>query len=194
MRGIERIKIDSSWNDWRIKMSKDLSPTSSMLYRKIFDLLDGEEDITCSKKDAISRYDWKEGIDVLLHFTNGTKATLQEKFLDWKDDTCTFEEVKTDGTPGVWYYCTAQYYFVGYARRYKEEHILQFQSYIMVDLPGLHRADLSKKLPWYRNQNRNDGRKATFRYLYFKDVPEDVVISIYPSNKSQVKIYQPGLF
>jgi hypothetical protein len=179
MAGIVRIKIKSDWHDWRTQMSEDLAPAASLIYRNIFTLADGDETIECTKEEAQSRYDWKEGIDVLLHFTDGTKATLQEKFLDWCEDTATFEEQKTSGAPGAWYYCTAQYYFVGYTRRYKKERLLQFQTFMMLDLPALHREDHKNELPWEFNQNHYDGRHSTFRFLRFSYVPASCIIDSY---------------
>ena len=181
MAGIERIQIDSDWcrsNDWRLNMSKDLALSADNLYRRIFqgfnmDILPDIDIIACTKQEAIARYDWKEGIDVILHFKNGTKATLQEKFLDYPYSTCTFEEKKHSGVPGAWYYCTAQYYFVGYARNYKQHHELSFQDWILIDLPLLHRLDAVKKLNWHMNRNKRDGRGATFRYIYFKDLLQE---------------------
>jgi len=195
MAGIERIKIKSSWNDWRTKMAEDLSPAASALYHSIFQLLPDNSAIICTKEEAQSRYDWQEGIDVILHFADGTKATLQEKFLDFTQDTITFEEIKTSGEKGAWYYCTAQYYFVGYARKYKTDGLLQFQSYVLIDLPGLHREDHKSVLRWYKNVNKNDGRASTFRYLYFRDIPESVTVDMFPAKLPKDKTSnQPDLF
>lgn len=185
MKGIVRIDIKSRWGGWRVKKARARWPVANTLYRREFarlgmPLLPGEEIIECSKEEVISRYDWQEGIDVLLHFIDGTKATMQEKFLffDWEKarypgPTATFEESKTGGESGAWYYCTAQYYFVGYDR--KEE--LSFQEWVLLDLPGLHRADASLSLPWKFNQNDRDRRRAIFRYLFFQELPISVVIA-----------------
>jgi len=194
MAGIERIQINSAWHDWRTLMAQELAPAADNLYRQIFaeiglELLPESSMIECTKEEAISRYDWQEGIDVLLHFKRGDKATLQEKFLTYRDSTITFEERKTSGAPGAWYYCTAQYYFTGYAREYLEpwksnqparrrtNPTLSFQDWILVDLPALHRADAQGQCRWSFRENARDGRRASFRYLYFFQVPERAVVS-----------------
>ena len=184
MSGIVRIHIESDWQDWRTKMSRDLEVTSDAVLRKIFSdigmpLLPGTDIIECTKDEAMSRYDWTEGIDTLLYFDNGTKATMQEKYLDYKYSTATFEERKTSGAPGAWYYCTAQYYFVAYARKYKTHNDLTFQDWVMLDFPGLHRLDQTTELMWFNNENGRDGRRSSFRYLYFDKIPESVVVSRY---------------
>ena len=182
MAGIVRINIQSDWNSWRIKMSRDLAPTADKLYRNIFNginmpLRSGNDSITCTKFEAMSRYDWEEGIDCILYFENGTKATMQEKYLTYHNSTITFEENKTSGVPGAWYYCTAQYYFVGYARNYKLNNVFDFQDWILVDLPAIHRKDAAYELPWKFNRNNKDGSRATFRYLNFGDVPDDCIVA-----------------
>lgn len=182
MPGIVRIHIESDWKDWRTRMNRDLEPAADELHRNTFleigmPLQDGLDIVKCTKKEAEARYDWKEGIDCLLYFKDGTKATMQEKYLDYWMSTATFEETKTNGDPGVWYYCTAQYYFVGYARKYKKHNVRAFQDWIYIDYPGIHRLDKTTDLNWRFNTNKNDGRGARFRYLYFDDVPESVVIA-----------------
>lgn len=183
MAGIERIRILSDWQDWRTRMAEELSPTADSIYRRTFlglnlPLDHGIETIECTKEEARSRYDWQEGIDVLLHFQQGGKATLQEKFLTYERSTVTFEERKSSGAPGAWYYCTAQYYFVGYARQYRgEERLLEFQDWILIDLAALRRADGQGQLPWEFNENRHDGRRAQFRYVYFAQVPQSCLVA-----------------
>ena len=183
MAGIVRIAIQSkNKKDWRFIMARELAPMADNLYRTIFNklnmpLIEGSEDIECTIDEAKARYDWEEGIDCLLYFTNGVKATLQEKYLTYWKSTATFEESKNSGKPGAWYYCTAQYYFVGYARKYLHEKVLAFQDWIMIDLPNIHRKDATKNLNWQYNKNKKDGRRSPFRYLNFKDVPTDCIVA-----------------
>lgn len=194
MAGITRIKIVSDWHDWRTQMAEDLAPTADGIYRAAFaaikmPIAPGVEDVACTKEEAKSRYDWCEGIDVILTFERGGKATLQEKFLDYDKNTVTFEEYKTSGAPGAWYYCTAQYYYVGYARRYKREHVLEFQAWILLNLPQLRLLDAQGLVRWgepqYNTQdnplgirrNGHDGRGASFRYVYFPLIPSECVIA-----------------
>lgn len=205
MSGIVRIHIESEWNDRRTRMSRDLEPTADEVYRKSFENLSmplekDAELVTCTKDEAMARYDWKEGIDCLLYFKNGTKATLQEKFLDWVKSTATFEERKVSGQLGAWYYCTAQYYFVAYARLYKNDKNLSFQDWIMIDLPGLHRKDAAIKLPWKFQPPEDPTRGGPFRFLYFDQLPKEVIVDRYkcppfemtPSNPNVINWPRPG--
>jgi hypothetical protein len=189
MAGITRIKIESSWHDWRTVLSDLHSSVADKIYRTTFDnismpISEGREDVICTKDEAISRYDWKEGIDVILNFQSGGKATLQEKFLTFKNSTATFEIAKTSGAPGAWYYCTAQYHFWGYTRNYWDWQnrvvmdipVIGFQDWMLCDLPAIHRADATGRISWLQDQNGRDGRRATFKYVHFDNMPADCVI------------------
>jgi hypothetical protein len=151
MNGIERIHIKSTWRDAYTEISKNCEPAANALYPAIFAgigmplINDGVTTVECTKQEAVSRYDWKEGIDTILHFANGTKATMQEKFLTYHISTMTFETEKTSGEPGAWFYCTAQYYFIGYAKQYKAGNH-NFQDWMLIDLPMLHRIDATTEL------------------------------------------------
>jgi hypothetical protein len=185
MPGITRINIISTWNDWRVRLAADHSIVANKIYREIFNLDDGDENIKCTKDEATARYDWKEGIDVILTTVNKTRMTLQEKFLTFNKNTATFEEKKTSGEDGAWYYCTAQYYFVGYTRKYWnykerklcENPVIDFQNYILIDLAALHREDEKNILKWNHNKNKYDGRGSTFRFIYFNDIPVPAIIT-----------------
>lgn len=184
MSGITRIKIVSSWYDWRVKLAEDHAIAANKIYRAAFTLADGDETVNVTKDEALARYDWKEGIDVILTSASGTRMTLQEKYLTYDESTVTFEETKTNGAAGAWYYCTSQYYFVGYTRHYwdwKKRSILNnpvidFQDYMLIDLPAVHRMDEAGCITWNYNQNGKDGRRSTFRYVYFNDIPQNCVI------------------
>jgi len=184
MSGIVRIKIQSTWSDWRTQLADADEDIANKIYQKPFRLADGYQKIAVTKSEAMARYDWKEGIDVILTTVSGTRMTLQEKFLTFKDSTITFEEKKTSVAPGAWYYCTAQYYFVGYTRRYwdyKERRVLpnpviDFQDYILVDLAALHRADENGEIAWEFNTNDKDNRRSSFRFIDFKKIPPGCVI------------------
>jgi len=124
----------------------------------------------------MARYDWQEGIDVIFNHLSGVRSTCQEKFLTFHRSTITYEEQKTNGDPGAWYYCTAQYYFVGYTRRWLTERLAEFQDYMMIDNPAIHRMDAQDLSEWQFNQNGRDRRRSTFRYMEFDKVPEGCVI------------------
>lgn len=200
MAGITRIRIGGADSlGWRGEMAKGpLCQVADNIYRRVFadigmPLAPGCEEIKCSKGEAAARYDWKEGIDVIFETELGARATGQEKFLTFHKSTVTFEERKTSGKPGAWYYCTAQYYFVGYAREWiawtrrngkwvkaptaewPKKPI--FQDWILVDNPAIHRADARGDIHWYYRQNGRDGRRATFRYVYFDEIPLDCIIA-----------------
>jgi len=185
MAGIERIQIISEWNDWRIKMSRELAPAAdTILFQSWADLemplKPGVEIVRCTKADAVSRYDWREGVDCILHFADGTKATMQEKYLTFAVSTATFEERKEPHTrPGAWYTCTAQYYWVGYARKYKDNEppVCEFQDWILIDFPQLQRLSKTTELPWRHRQNQRDGCLNVFRFLNFDEIPPAVVVA-----------------
>jgi hypothetical protein len=189
MLGITRICIKSNWHDWRTDMAEVLSPAADNIYRTAFrkigmELEEGTGSIAVTGEEAAARYDWKEGIDVILQSVSGARMTMQEKFLTYYEDTATFEERKTSGAPGAWYYCTAQYYFVGYARHYWDykkrkivEHpLIDFQSGVLLDFPALKRCDAAGMINWKYNENVYDGRHSSFRYVNFDDIPTSCII------------------
>ena len=193
MSGITRIKIQSNWKDWRTDMADELAPAADTIYREAFGSIgmpisEGVDYVNVTKDEAMARYDWKEGIDVILQFTAGSKATLQEKYLTYWESTATFEERKTSGAPGAWYYCTAQYYFVGYAWKYWDyksrevypHAIKEFQDGILLDLAATHRSDSAGEIDWLFNGNQHDGRRASFRYVNFNNIPSSCIIARYP--------------
>jgi hypothetical protein len=119
--------------------------------------------------------DARQGIDVILFTNDGEPLTVQEKFLDYPRHTLTIEDMKGSGEPGGWYYTTARYYFVGYVDKYRK--VPGFSEYILVDLEELREADKRGEIQWEFNQNQNDGRRATFRFIDFDDVPASAVVS-----------------
>jgi hypothetical protein len=184
MGGIERIKIvgEKEWaGDYQAK-SEAMMEAAGKLYPAMFaacgmPLIDCETKIVeCTKDDVKSRYDWQEGVDVILHFKDGTRGTLQEKFLFYHVSTVTFETEKTSGAPGAWYYTTAQYYFFGYNKLY-DVGGRTFTDWMLVDFPRLQRIDKRGGLPWVKRQNARFGRAAKFMYILFSQVPQDCVIA-----------------
>lgn len=184
--GIERINIigglgyapDSGESDTRAEKSRKRWPLANRLYRKVFadlemPLLPGEVTVDCTKAQVKARYDWREGIDVLLYFESGSKTTLQEKFLYTSFHTATFEDKKDNGSPGQWYTCTAQYYFVSYDERPP----IGFEEWRLLDLPELHRLDAQGKIPWGFRQNLKPGRRNWFRFVKFSAIPDSAVIA-----------------
>jgi len=181
MAGIERIHIQSDWGnrEIRCKESQDLEPTANEIYRNVFanismPLEEGEVVHECTKDDAISKYDWKDGIDLLLHTKTGHTLTVQEKLLKKKYHTATFTEQQGD-KPGNWYTSVAHYWFVGYAYKYP---VISFDRWILIDLPCLKRLDHQQSLNWVIKSNNEPGYKhISFRYIEFGDIPSAAVIA-----------------
>lgn len=164
--GITRIHIISNWGNGnkRVQMSLDLEHTADQIYYDVFNSIgmqldEGCEYIECSKEDAIARYDYQEGIDCILHFHNGHKATVQEKLLEYWESTATFTEHQKNNVPGNWYTCTAQYWLTAYARNYTASGgvDLRFRDWMLIDLPALHRLDAIGNLPWHFKDNNKPG-------------------------------------
>jgi len=181
MAGIERIHIQSDWGnkEQRCKESQDLEPTADEIYRNLFanismPLEEGEVIHECTKDDAISKYDWKDGIDLLLHTKTGHTLTIQEKLLKKIYSTATFTE-KQGAKPGNWYTSIAHYWFVGYAYNYPD---ISFDQWILIDLPCLKRLDHQLHLNWEFRPNKKPGYEHIwFRYIEFDDIPSDAVIA-----------------
>ena len=62
MSGIIRIKIKSDWHNWRTQLASAHEEIANSIYRSIFPLAEGCENVEVTKSDAMARYDWKEGI------------------------------------------------------------------------------------------------------------------------------------
>jgi hypothetical protein len=173
--GITRIRIESGWKDWRTDMSERYAVAANKIYRHVFDLYRGVRVERVSKESEMGQLDARQGIDVILFTNDGEPLTVQEKFLDYPRHTLTIEDMKGSGEPGGWYYTTARYYFVGYVDKYRK--VPGFSEYILVDLEELREADKRGEIQWEFNQNQNDGRRATFRFIDFDDVPASAVVS-----------------
>ena len=184
--GIDRIHIVSDWKHPYLDKAKNLEPGADEIYRMMWGVVnmpltdDTVNYIDCSKEDAQARYDWSEGIDIIFHHKNGTRSTGQEKLLDYWEDTLTFETEKgKTGKPGAWYYCTSQYWFVGYATDYAGGDY-SLRSGMMVDFPCLKRLDAIGKLDWWYDKNGDLGSRNKFKYLRFRDVPPECIVWRYP--------------
>jgi hypothetical protein len=173
--GITRIKIQSGWKDWRTDMSERYAVAANKIYRKVFDLTPGVKIEKVSRESELGQMDAKQGIDLILRTEDGECITVQEKYLDYPRHTLTIEEKKGSGDPGGWYYTTAKYYFVGYVDKYRK--VPGFSEYILVDLDELRKADSRGEIQWEWNQNQNDGRRATFRFIDFDKVPASAIVS-----------------
>jgi len=191
--GIIYIMIVDDKTDVRFKLAEACNEFTDPILRKMFvdagmELKSGSACIKCKKEDLKGRYDLVEGIDMLLRFKDDTKGTLQQKTLytDW--NTATFEEMKTSGKPGAWYYCTAQYYFVIYTVESDAELREQLKNgnlkptineAILLNLAEVHKLSMNNKIMWENNINQYEGRRSSFRYTFFKDIPKSCIIAKY---------------
>jgi len=178
MQGIERIKIidkdrKSGKNDsfmTNLHISEQAAPATSSMYRSILPLMDGEIQTAVDKEDIKGRYDYQEGIDIILTLIDGTRLTLQEKVLTRDFRTVTFEERKgSNNALGAWYKCTAQLYF---CCDVNQEY--QIESYCLIDLLRLRLCSVHAMLPWHFNKGENE-----FRYLKYDEIPEECIIKKY---------------
>lgn len=178
MSGITRIQITQETNylKSRVAISRAHEPVLNELYRSIFPTLQsGDEILTVDKQDTKARYDFQEGIDLILTTSDGLRLTVQEKLLTQSFRTVTFEERKGSGAPGGWYYGTSQLYMVAYNIFYPDS--IEVQSWMLMDFAALKVADITQTLPWKHRNNKNDGRTEDFRYLNFQDVPESCIVA-----------------
>ena len=182
MAGIVRISItDVFYEDRRTRLGEIGKPIADQIYRETMKglnipLKENAEEIRCTKKDVMARYDWREGIDVILYCQNGSKFTLQEKFLSPNSfpKTVTIEEFKASGKQGAWFDCTAQWYFVGY---YANHSYREFSDWILVDFPGLRLKKANGELLWFRQEPKDPRRGGPFLCFRFADIPDDIVVA-----------------
>lgn len=182
MFGIERIHITESGLGSRMEMAMEHEGLLNSIYREIFRTLAPGEIITrVAKESVLSRYDHLEGIDVILTTQDGVRMTLQEKVLTYHRDTLTVELKKNSGKKGAWYYCTAQYYFVGYNRRYvrdRKNNPIQFDNWILVDFAMLKWEAINNNVPWNDvKQNQHENRRSTFQHVDFDNIPLNCVLA-----------------
>lgn len=192
MPGIIRIHITNDfYNDEQTRLSEIGEPISNSIYRATLEylqmpLISGQEIIQCSKDEALARYDWSEGIDVILSCEDGSRITMQEKFLDppseWRP-TVTIELYKASGKPGAWNYCTAQWYFVGNFNDDKTA----FEDWVIINLPALRIAHAQRRIPHQVQQPRNPRRGGPFLYWFFRQLPQDVVVTRATKPTQQIK-------
>jgi hypothetical protein len=182
MFGIERIHINESGLGSRMEMAIEHESLLNSIYREIFPTLAPGETITSVAKESVmSRYDYLEGIDVILTTQDGVRMTVQEKVLTFYRDTLTVELIKNSGKKGGWYYCTAQYYFVGYNRKYdrgQKNNLIQFDNWILVDFAMLKWEAINDNVPWNDvKQNKQENRRSTFQHVDFDNIPLNCVLA-----------------
>lgn len=182
-KGITRISITDGWNGRgfkRLTDSRDRWMMANHLYRYIFaqlnmPLLDGYNEIKCTKEEYEAGYDFDLGIDVILAFDNGMKVTMQEKFLYTNFGTVTVEYMNNpdSGEVGDWFTGKWNWYFVGYDTDKK----MRWNEWALVDWPAMMRLTMQNRIVWYENKNQNDGARASFKYTYISRLPKECVIA-----------------
>lgn len=164
--GIERVEITNNGNGrgaYRFETPKNARPHANRIYRGVFDLNPGDVVTQCTKDEKLARYDIEFGVDILLGFTSGMTATVQEKILTWHEATVTVEYLQNPDTdePGDWFKLKADYYFVGYAR----DDPATIEEWILLDWNKvkLH----ANQIPWRTRPNKKDGAKPTLDMCIF---------------------------
>ena len=165
---------------WRFREAQARWPAANALYRGVFaalrmPLLPGDEEIECDENEFNAGYDKFLGIDVILCFTSGMEVTLQEKFLFTRYKTVTVEYMQDwrSQEQGDWFHMKAQYYFVGYDRI----RALSFQDWILLDWAAAQRATSAGQIVWHELTNRQDGARASFRYMPFDEFPLSCIVA-----------------
>lgn len=183
MAGISRVFITDPIRGrgaWRFTDSRLCYPEANKVYRDIFDRLkspleEGDAEIKCTKEEFQAGYDYELGIDVILKFIGGQSATLQEKFLFTTFNTVTVEYYQDwrRSIPGDWFNMKCQYYFVGYDEKKRGK----FDDWLLLDWARVMLATNQDRIKWKEKPNNEDGARANFRYVHFRDVPQDVIIA-----------------
>jgi len=155
------------------QLEKSMRPAANDIYRNEFVLDDnGKEHVeVCTHNQKAAHKDIRQGIDVTLRLANKSLVSIQEKLLNWHEDTVTVQVVNSKGQRGTWYSCQANFYLVGYSLDYPKD--CSLRSWIIFDTDKLRKT---ANLPWKRRKSRNDG-EVEFEWLYFDEIPSDCLYS-----------------
>lgn len=175
MAGIERVVISRGRGSDKYEKKeakfREAKPLINEIYRAHFRLQDGEREIHVPIYDDLARKDYEQGLDIYLRLTTGATQTVQEKILDYWEDTFTVEYTKGSGKPGTHYYCIAGYYMVAYYRAGR------IDSYALIDWNRFKNLDAEGLIPWAKSRIEvSEGN--TFNYVYFQDIPESCVVGM----------------
>lgn len=177
--GIQRVVITPTPNNWRFKEAMRRWPMTYDLYRQVFadlnmPLLDGVEEIECSKDEAFGRLDRELGIDVILSWPNGMRACLQEKILLTTFDTATVEYMNDPrtGEKGDWFHLMPNYYLVAYSQKAS----LEFRRWVLLDWAALQRETLRGNIHWQIRPNQG-GARSNFKFVPFEKIPQSCIIA-----------------
>jgi hypothetical protein len=183
MSGIRRFRITDATNGrggWRFTDSRKCWPSANAIYRNAFasaglPLEPGYEETECTKSEFEAGYDYQLGIDVVLRGVGGQEFTMQEKFLFTSYDTVTVEYMQDwrNNVPGDWFNLKCQFYFVGYD--YPKDG--RIKRWVLLDWTKTMLATGKNRLRWLERPNKEDGARASFKYVHFADLPSEVVVA-----------------
>jgi len=125
--------------------------------------------------------DQQFAIDITVTMPNGMKLNGQEKFLSYKYasfETLTIEYLQNPQTneQGDWFKLASQFYLSAYFTEDNSD----FIKYVLIDWPMLVLFSNNGEARWYDNHNKDGRARASFRYIYFKDIPKECIIDIKP--------------
>lgn len=181
--GIERINITNKATGqgaWRFRESQKRWPLTEAIYRQAFaainPLLPGISNLDTTQEKFEAGYDKYFGVDVILNHQSGMTSTLQEKILFTPYQTVTVEYMNDpmSGERGDWFSLRVDYYFVGYDRTKNAESI---QDWILLDWRKVKELTGAGKIDWKERYNGKDGARASFKWVYFSEVPKACVVA-----------------
>jgi len=160
-------------NDSRRKQELKGRPIADLIYIKNWGLID----IKRYERDDNLILDQKFCIDITITMPNGMILNGQEKFLSFKYAkyaSLTIEYMQNFKTEerGDWFKLASQFYFCGYLNKNQDE----FVKYILTDWTKFVIYTNKNKLRWNLNENKDGKAKASFKYIYFTDVPNSFII------------------
>jgi hypothetical protein len=182
MAGITRIKITDRSNGrgaYRFDKSENLWGQTNDIYWQVFEYLKmplepGYDVIECTKDEFMSGYDIQLGIDIIFKFISQQTSTCQEKILFTKFHSVTIEYYQDwrQEIRGDWFNLKCQYYTVFYDSYDKGS----IDDWRILNYAQVQQATAQGRIRWWRNNNKKDGAKADFKYAYFADLPDDVIV------------------
>lgn len=181
--GIQRIVITDKTKGrgaWRFNESKKRWPLTEVIYRQAFEvinpLLPDNEELKVTQSEFEAGYDKYFGVDIILNHQSGMTSTLQEKilFTDFQTVTVEYMNDPLSGEQGDWFSLRVDYYFVGYDRTELSESI---QDWILLDWRKVKELTGAGKIDWKERLNGKDGARASFKWVYFKEIPKVCIVA-----------------
>lgn len=162
-------------NNWRRKQELRGRPIADNIYISVFGPSVG---INRYEKEDNNILDRKFAIDVTLTTNSGLVLVGQEKFLSHKYinfGTVTIEHMQNPltGERGDWFKMGVQFYLTAY---YNNKHT-GFEKWALLDWPAIVVATDAGLLNWRDNENKQDGARASFRYVKMDEIPSGCIIA-----------------